>query len=141
MVHAEPIDRLAQQPNAVAAADPDAADRPRRIRPTAHAADRARGIANANSADRARGIRPTANATDWSWGISSANATNRSGGVRSSSHDATSYFVLCRGQRLHELLDYFRRDLCALHQGAAGIHDGLAKIGDPQVLPQEQQCR
>ena len=48
---------------------------------------------------------------------------------------------LFRGQRLHELLDYFGRDLGALHQLAAGIHDSLAEIGDPQVLPQEKQRR
>ena len=136
-----PIDRLAQQSDAVAAADPDPADRPRRIRPAAYAADRARGITSTDPANRARWIRSTANPADRAGGITSANPADRAGGIRSSSHDATSYFMLFRGQRLHELLDYFRRDLGALHQLAAGIHDGLAEIGDPQVLPQEQQCR
>jgi len=122
---------LAQQPDAVAASDADPADRARGIRSTADTTDtadatrssdttRSSGTTDAaNTANRARGIRAR------------ANPANRSGGIRSSSHDATSYFVLFRGQRLHELLHYFGSNLGALHQLAAGIHNGLAEVGNP----------
>ena len=121
--------RLAQQPDAVAASNADAAYRSRRIRPATH------------PADRARRVRPTANAADRPGGISSANPANRARGIRSSSHDAASCLVLCRGEFLFELLDDFGRNLCALHQVTAGIDDGLAEIGGPQILPQDEHRR
>jgi hypothetical protein len=114
--------RLAQQPDAVAA--------------SANPADRAGGIrSTAHPADRAGGIRPAADPTDRSRGIPRTNAANRSGGIRSSSHDASSCLVLFRGEVQLELLDHFGSDLYTLDQNAAGIHDGLAEIGDPQILP------
>jgi len=89
-----PIDRLAQQPDAVAPPDPDPANRPRWIRPAADTANRAGGISHANPAHRAGGIRSTTNAANKSRGISSANPAHRAGGIRSSSHDTTSCLAL-----------------------------------------------
>jgi hypothetical protein len=127
--------RLAQQPDAVAAsANP--ADRAGGIRSTANPADRSRGVrSTTHPAGGAGGIRPAADPTDRSRGIPRTNAANRSGGIWSSSHDASSSLVLFRGEVLLELLDHFGSDLYALHQNAAGIHDSLAEIGDPQILP------
>ena len=140
---------LAQQPDAVAASDADPADRARGIRSTADTTDTADATRSSDTADTADATRSsdttdTADATRSSGTTDAANTANRargiraranpadrSGGIRSSSHDATSYFVLFRGQRLHELLHYFGSNLGALHQLAAGIHNGLAEVGNP----------
>jgi hypothetical protein len=49
--------------------------------------------------------------------------------------------VLFGAESLLELFDYFGSDLCALHQLTTGVHDGFAKIGNAQVLPQENHHR
>jgi hypothetical protein len=92
MVHAEPIDRLAQQPDAVAASDTDPADWARRVRSAADTADGAGGISTANPANRPRWIRSTANAANRARRISTANPADRAGGIRSYStyHDVDS---------------------------------------------------
>jgi hypothetical protein len=86
--------RLAQQPDAVAAAN--AADRSRRIRSTAYTADRAGRIAAAYTANRAGGIRSAANAADWARRVTGAYAANRSGWIGSSStwHNGFSFAII-----------------------------------------------
>jgi hypothetical protein len=82
--------RLAQQPDAVAAAN--AANRSRRIRSAAYTADWPRRVAGAHTADRSRWIGSTAYAADWAGRVTGANAANRSGWIGSSStwHDGFS---------------------------------------------------
>ena len=84
---------LAQQSDAVAAADADAADKARGIRSAADPADQSRGIPNADAANRARGIRSTPDPADQTRGIPNANSANGARGIRTSStyHDVASF--------------------------------------------------
>jgi hypothetical protein len=83
--------RLAQQPDAVAAAN--AADWAGGIRSTAYAADRAWRVGStAYAADRAWWIGSAAYTADWAGRVTGANAANWSGWIGSSStwHDGFS---------------------------------------------------
>jgi hypothetical protein len=86
---------LAQQPDAVAATN--AANRSRRIRSAAYAADWAGRVwPAAHATDRAGWIGSTAYTADWSRRVTGANAANRSRWIGSSStwHNGFSFVTI-----------------------------------------------